>query len=160
MRKGEFATLVVIAVISAAMIGVRLWQQFGSMEPERGIPFYSTASDQLISHGSKLVRQYDCRSCHSLWATRDITQNVPAPALDGIGSLRDEQWLYRYLSAEDPQDILPSRLKKQYQMPSFAHLSEQERHTLASYLVSLKVKDGAALPLYQGHCGPNGSKMG
>lgn len=66
---------------------------------------------------------------------------VPAPALDGIGSLRDRDWLYAYLSADDPQSILPSRLKKEYQMPSYAGLPERERRILAEYLASLRVED-------------------
>ena len=68
-------------------------------------------------------------------------QAVPAPSLDGIGSLRDEAWFYRYLSAPSPQDILPSRLKAKYQMPSYADLPESERKILAAYLASLKVED-------------------
>ena len=63
------------------------------------------------------------------------------PPLDGIGSLRDEAWFYDYFSAENPQSILPSRLKKEFQMPSYANLKEVERRLLASYLASLKVKD-------------------
>jgi len=61
--------------------------------------------------------------------------------LDGIGSLRSEEWLYAYLSAGNPQSILPSRLKPEYRMPSYSHLSDAQRHTLASYLASLRVKD-------------------
>jgi len=68
-------------------------------------------------------------------------QAVPAPMLDGIGSLRSEAWLFAYLSAENPQSILPSRLKPEYRMPSFARLSDAERRTLAGYLASLQVKD-------------------
>lgn len=70
-----------------------------------------------------------------------MSANVPAPVLDGIGSLRDEQWFYAYFSAENPQAILSTRLKKMYQMPSYAHLPEDERKILASYMASLKVQD-------------------
>lgn len=68
-------------------------------------------------------------------------QAVPAPALDGIGSLRDEKWLFDYLSAVNPQSILPSRLKQEYRMPSYADLPENDRRTLARFLGALKVKD-------------------
>jgi hypothetical protein len=61
--------------------------------------------------------------------------------LDGIGSLRAETWIYDYLSASNPQSVLPSRLKKEYQMPSYANLSDEDRHVLSTYLASLKVKD-------------------
>ena len=67
--------------------------------------------------------------------------SVPAPALDGIGAIRSEEWLYDYLSAENPQNILPTRLSSTYKMPSFAHLPEEDRRTLAAYLASLQVED-------------------
>ena len=76
-----------------------------------------------------------------LWGTRDLTLAVPAPALDGIGSLRDEAWLYTYFSSENPQSMLPSRLKPQYRMPSYAKLPEEDRRVLAQYMASLKVED-------------------
>jgi hypothetical protein len=72
---------------------------------------------------------------------KDVMQSVPAPMLDGIGSLRTESWLYDYLSSTNPQSILPSRLKKKYQMPSYASMPEADRKLMANYLASLKVKD-------------------
>ena len=68
-------------------------------------------------------------------------QSVPAPSLDGIGSLRTKEWLYSYFSSENPQSILPTRLKKEFQMPSYANLPESERELLAEYIGSLKVED-------------------
>ena len=68
-------------------------------------------------------------------------QAVPSPSLDGMGSLRTETWLFDYFSAEDPQSILPSRLKQRFSMPSFAGLPESERRLLAVYVASLKVED-------------------
>lgn len=88
-----------------------------------------------------IYRSNGCKSCHTLWTLQDMLQFVPAPMLDGIGSLRTEAWLYDYLSSPNPQGILPSRLKKQYQMPSYAILPENQRHVMAQYLASLKVKD-------------------
>lgn len=88
-----------------------------------------------------IYRDNNCRSCHSLWTLKDTLQSVPAPMLDGIGSLHSEQWLYEYLSAPNPQNIIPTRLKKVYQMPSYASMSEEDRRTMAAYLASLKVKD-------------------
>ena len=70
-----------------------------------------------------------------------MMQSVPAPALDGIGSIRDQDWLFNYISSDNPQEILPSRLKTKYQMPSFGDLPEEERQQLAAYLASLKVED-------------------
>jgi L-cysteine S-thiosulfotransferase len=105
------------------------------------LPYYSTADPALERAGSDLYRNLQCRNCHTIWSVKSVYQSVPAPSLDGIGSLRSEEWLYRYFSAENPQDILPTRLKEKYKMPSFAGLSDEERHTLAAYFSSLRVRD-------------------
>ncbi len=108
---------------------------------DKGLPFYSTADATLDRAGSDLYRSLQCRNCHTIWSVKSIFESVPAPSLDGIGSLRSEEWLYRYFSAENPQSILSSRMREKYRMPSFANLSEAERHTLARYFSSLRVKD-------------------
>lgn len=110
-------------------------------EKDPGIPFYSTASKVQSNAALLLIKREGCRDCHALWTIRNIMQSVPAPALDGIGSLREQAWLYDYLSSDRPQSILPSRLKAEYQMPSYSHLSEDERQLLAHYLASLKVEE-------------------
>jgi mono/diheme cytochrome c family protein len=141
MRTGEKGILLVIAVL---VVGGALWsfQRQSEAPPEdREIPFYSTASAELRQAAGAIYRRENCKSCHTLWTVRDIMQSVPAPALDGIGSLHDEQWFFEYFSAGNPQLILPSRLKAEYQMPSYAHLPDDERRTLAAYMASLKVKD-------------------
>ncbi|MDQ6964784.1 MAG: hypothetical protein Q9M13_07690, partial [Mariprofundales bacterium] len=104
------------------------------------VPFYTTADHALQTKASDLYRKLACRDCHSLWAVRNMTQFVPAPMLDGVGSWRSEEWLYRYFSSEDPQAILPSRMKPKYRMPSYAALAESDRRLLAQYFSSLKVK--------------------
>ncbi len=141
MRRGEKGVLIFIAFVIVLMMGWNAWNLGGRGEQDTEIPFYSDAPPELRTAGSEVYRKYQCKKCHSLWTVKDIMQTVPAPALDGIGSLRDEQWLYDYLSSEDPQQILSSRLKKEYQMPSFSNIPEQERRQLAAYLASLKVKD-------------------
>lgn len=141
MRKGEKGILLVMAVVTVGMMLFKGWQISTDEEEDPGIPFYSTASKELSTEASVLYRKYNCRDCHSLWGVRSIMQAVPAPSLDGIGSLRDENWLYSYFSAADPQAILPSRLKERYRMPSFADIPEDERRTLAKYIASLKVED-------------------
>lgn len=107
---------------------------------EETLPYYTTAGDALSRSGSKLFKDLHCRDCHTIWSVRNITQFVPAPSLDGIGSLRSEEWLYAYFSAENPQEMLPTRMKKKYQMPSYAHLSDDERMVLARYFASLNVR--------------------
>lgn len=141
MRKGEKGVLVVIAVVVIIAMGKNIWHLSTQKEVDPGIPFYSIASPALTRAGSDLYRSLGCKNCHSLWTVRNMFESVPAPALDGIGSLRDEPWFFAYFSAQSPQSILPSRLKREYKMPSYAHLPEQDRRVLAAYMASLRVQD-------------------
>ena len=139
MKRGEKAVLALIGAV--VVVGVVRSELHVEGKHDREIPFYSTAAPDVARRAMDLYHSNGCKSCHTLWTVRDMLQSVPAPMLDGIGSLRTESWLYRYLSSADPQAILPSRLKKEYQMPSYANLSDDDRHLLAQYLASLKVKD-------------------
>ncbi|MDX8402262.1 MAG: c-type cytochrome [Mariprofundaceae bacterium] len=105
------------------------------------LPYYTTADAELQRKGADLYRKLNCRQCHSIWSVKSVMQAVPAPRLDGIGSLRSEDWLFRYFSAADPQSMLPSRLKPKYRHPSYADLPEKQRRLLARYFASLKVRD-------------------
>jgi len=107
---------------------------------EAGLPFYSTADAALERSGSALYSKLQCQKCHTIWAVKNLYDTVPAPSLDGIGSLRTEEWLYLYFSSENPQAMLPSRLKDEYKMPSFAYLTQDERIVLSRYFASLKVR--------------------
>ncbi len=140
MRKGEKVTLWVMGVL---VIGVMLKNAFSpySAEKDRTIPYYNIASKEDQQVGIDIIRNESCRSCHSLMTVKNIMNSVPAPILDGMGSLHTEQWFYEYFSAKNPQAILPSRLKPEYRMPSYAYLPELQRHQLAHYLASLKVQD-------------------
>jgi len=141
VRKGEKGILIGSVVVVGLVIAVRFMMGHFDASDDKGIPFYSTASPELRMAAMKIYKQENCKNCHTLWTVRDMMRKVPAPALDGIGSLHDEQWFYEYFSAPDPQQIVPSRLKEEFRMPSFAFLSEQERRTLAQYMASLKVED-------------------
>lgn len=141
MKSGEKIVFVVIALVVVGFMGRNLWRLNTMQEVDKGIPYYSTASATLERAATDIYRQKNCKSCHSLWTVRDLMKAVPAPILDGIGSLRSEDWFYQYFSSLDPQSILPSRLKKEYQMPSYAQLPESDRRLLARYMASLKVKD-------------------
>ncbi|MDX8409709.1 MAG: cytochrome c [Mariprofundales bacterium] len=142
MKRGEWmiAGAIALVVVVAVVKGVVSPPAASQKETDK-IPFYSIAPHGLEVEASDLYRNLGCRDCHSLWGVRNIMQFVPAPMLDGVGSWRSEQWLYDYFSADDPQKIIPSRLKKKYRMPSYAHLPEDVRHTLARYFSGLKVKD-------------------
>lgn len=139
LRKGERAVLAAIGLLVCAGV-IRATVQRPQAH-DREIPYFTTATPALSEQAAQLLRENGCRSCHSLWTTRDATQAVPAPMLDGMGALRSQAWLFDYLSAPDPQAILPSRLKKEYRHPSYAALPEPDRRVLAQYLASLQVKD-------------------
>lgn len=141
MRKGEKGILIGIGIFLIVTMGVKGFLVSQQEEEDPGIPFYTTASPELAKKASVLYRKYKCRDCHSLWGIRSIMQSVPAPALDGMGEFRDEEWLFKYFSAENPQSIIPSRLKRRYQMPSFSKIPEEDRRMLARYINSLKVED-------------------
>jgi len=139
MKSGE--KFVVVAIVVLLAFGVARTLTHVEEPHERDIPFYSTATNEVASKATDIYRTNTCRSCHSLWSLKDVMQSVPAPMMDGIGSLHTEAWIYEYLSSPNPQSIIPSRLKKKYQMPSYASMPEADRKLLANYLASLKVKD-------------------
>ncbi len=141
MRRGERNIFIGIAIIIIILMVFNYWRQADVTSKEMELPFYTVADAELQHNGGLLYKKLGCKSCHSLWSVRDIMQSVPAPALDGMGDLRSRQWLFKYFSADNPQQILPSRLKQEYQMPSFAHLSDSERSLLADFISSLRVKD-------------------
>lgn len=140
MRRGEKAILAFMGVVVVGLMGYRTVQVY-TQAPDPGVPFYTTASPALKREAEAVYAQNECSRCHALWMVRNMMESVPAPALDGIGSLREEAWFYDYFSVADPQSILPSRLKPQFRMPSYAHLPEAERRLLAAYMASLKVED-------------------
>ncbi|HEY5601887.1 MAG TPA: c-type cytochrome [Gammaproteobacteria bacterium] len=141
MKKGELGILAVIGVVVAITAALKAYNLSSQAEEDKGIPYYSTASLELSKQARALFEKYNCHACHSLWTKRSIMQSVPAPALDGLGSLKGEEWFLRYFSADNPQNIVPTRLKKEYQMPSLAHAPEQDRIILAEYMASLKVEE-------------------
>jgi hypothetical protein len=141
MKKGEKWILIGIAVFAVGSMLVKGVLNFQDSEKDRGIPFYSSASPELAKTASTIIRKYSCRDCHSLWSKKNIMQSVPAPSLDGLGSFYTEEWFFDYFSAKNPQSIVPTRLKEEFRMPSFADIPELERRTLAQYMASLKVKD-------------------
>lgn len=141
MRKGERGILLVIGLTVVIAAAYKGYNASSRVEKDKGIPYYSTASQELAKQARVLFSRYQCYDCHSLWTKRNIMQSVPAPALDGLGSLKNETWFFDYFSADNPQEIVPTRLKKEFQMPSFAHIPKQERQLLAKYMASLKVED-------------------
>ena len=141
MKRGEIVVLGAVAVLVVISIVLNVVRKGNKQDPDLGIPYYSTATAAVARDAMDVYREQGCKSCHSLWTVRNMLENVPAPKLDGIGSIRSEEWFYNYFSSENPQAILPSRLKLEFRMPSYAKLPEKDRRVLASYMASLKVKD-------------------
>ena len=141
MKRGEKGILIGMVVVVLTLMVVNFFRQQGLDEHAKDIPFYTTANPELSRQGGLLYKRLACKKCHSLWTVKDIMQTVPAPAMDGMGSLRSEDWLFKYFSAENPQAILSSRLKKEFQMPSYSALSLDDRKLLSAYISSLKVED-------------------
>ncbi len=133
------AILLFVGVLLFAVIQSILYPS-GPDTSEQGLPYYSTADAALTRSGSELYKKLQCRNCHKIWAVKNLYETIPAPNLDGIGSLRTEAWLYLYFSSENPQSMLPTRLKEKFKMPSYAKLSEQDRRLLTAYFSSLKVR--------------------
>lgn len=141
MRRGEKVVFTVMAVVVIGLIARNAWENHTNPVVDKGIPYFTTATAAFEQEAMDVYRQENCKQCHSLWTVRSLLDNVPAPILDGLGSIHDEEWFYRYFSSADPQSIQPSRLKKQWRMPSLAYLPEEKRRLLAKYMASLKVKD-------------------
>ncbi len=139
MKRGEKVVLAIIGLV--VVLGMLRSLLHVEEQHDRDIPFYSTANPDVARKAMDIYRSNNCKNCHTLWTLQSMLQSVPAPMLDGIGALRTEAWLYDYLSSSNPQSVLPSRLKKEYRMPSYANLPDDERHVLSEYLASLKVQD-------------------
>ena len=141
MKRGEKVVLAGIVLIVLVTMARNFWTVETSKEVDKGIPYYTTATPELSRDAMDVYRKQSCKDCHSLWTVRNMLDNVPAPILDGLGSLHSEEWFYQYFSSANPQAIVPSRLKQEFRMPSYAQLPESDRRLLASYMASLKVKD-------------------
>jgi len=152
MRKGEKFIFLGIAAVVLTLMAKNALHQEDVKEEDMEIPFYTTASNQLNRDAMTLYRKYQCKSCHSLWTVKDMLRTVPAPALDGIGSLRSRDWLAAYLASAEPQKILSSRLKAEFRMPSYASMPAEERDLLVEYLSSLRVKDWYLEELKKSEC--------
>ena len=136
MKKGEQAIWGVTAMITAAALYTGY---FVYTAPPKEMPTFQVESVEA-SRGEMVYRKNSCSACHKIWTLGGSRGGL----LDGVGSRRDAEWLDRYLSAEDPQSILPSTQKKIYQMPSFAYLSDEDRADLVAFLFSLKSREKPA----------------
>lgn len=131
MRKGEQLIWGTAALIAASALYLGYVVYHG---PRQVMPTYQEESP-AAARGELVYRKNNCSACHRIW---DLGGSKGGP-LDGVGSRRDADWLARYLSAENPQVMLPSTQKKIYQMPSFAALiPPDDLKDLVAFLASLK----------------------
>jgi nitric oxide reductase subunit C len=79
-----------------------------------------------LSPAASLVQQENCLGCHSLGDQGEKR----GPRLEWIGTRRDAAWIARYLA--DPEQVSPGAM-----MPAYGHLSEEQRLTIADFVVSL-----------------------
>jgi nitric oxide reductase subunit C len=77
----------------------------------------------VLTPAAALIQQEDCMTCHRLGSKG----GTAGPRLEWIGAKRDAEWIARFL-ADPPEDI---------SMPSYAHLSFDQRMMIGEFLVSL-----------------------
>lgn len=95
--------------------------------PNLGAPVNATSSGSAAEHKNKpAIFNKQCVACHSLAGQG---ANI-GPALDGIGSRRDKEFLTKWLA--DPKSI-----KKDSKMPNLG-LSKEEITELVAFLSELK----------------------
>ncbi|MBI5887484.1 MAG: cytochrome c [Deltaproteobacteria bacterium] len=78
--------------------------------------------------GKRLIKEYDCRSCHRIIDPESGRDRFPE--LTHEGRKRDRAWLDRWL--KDPQAVKPGTF-----MPAYP-LSNEERVAIVEYLTTLK----------------------
>jgi len=130
VKKGETVIWGVAGLISLVAVGMGF---VAYNAPPELMPTYQVDSKEA-ARGELAYRKNGCPSCHKIW---NLGSSRGGP-LDGVGSRRDQDWLYRYLSSSNPQVMLPSTQKMIYRMPSFAQVAEQDRADMAAFLASLK----------------------
>ena len=93
--------------------------------------------------GSELFRTYNCTLCHRA-VGNGTNMGVD---LDGIGSVHDEAFLYRFL--KDPEATYPSRTLDHGPAPKDAayvsKLPDADLHKIAVFLSQLKADRGSAV---------------
>lgn len=99
---------------------------------------YKIVETPLSLEGDKIYKNEGCRACHEIFGNG----GNKGPKLDAVGKRRTREWLEMYLSADRPQDIIPTKQESNYYaMPSFKKLSEGDRRLLIEYLMSLQGDD-------------------
>ncbi len=130
LKKGEMWMLVamVFFVSLAAYLSQGVEKDYN--------PYYQEITE-ASEKGHQVYRKYECYKCHRIIGMG----HMPGPKLDGLSNRRSREWLKTYLTSENPQKMIPSRFKKEFQMPSYATMPNSEMNQLLDYLGSLKMKE-------------------
>ncbi|MDO9371909.1 MAG: cytochrome c [Gammaproteobacteria bacterium] len=107
--------------------------------------FASRASFDLSAagrHGSKLFREAGCTACHR--AMRNGTNQ--GIGLDGVGSLRSQQWLEAFLKHPEANwaTVTIDHGQPPKEAAYVAQLPPQDLHDIAMFLSELKAERGSA----------------
>lgn len=87
----------------------------------------SYLSRAVLSPGAALVLQEDCLECHSLGSKGEHN----GQRLEWIGIQRDASWIADYL--KNPEEFVG-----EVEMPSYEHLTDEQRLRIGEFIVSLK----------------------
>ena len=133
-----FGAFLVLAVIGYVVLEVVRSQMTEPMFASRSS--FNLSADGL--RGSKLFREANCTACHR--AMRNGTNQ--GIGLDGVGSLRSQQWLEAFL--KHPETSWASVTVDHGQPPKeaayVAQLPPQDLHDIAMFLSELTAEPGSA----------------
>lgn len=135
---GIVVAFIIMAALSyAALEAVRL----NSDKPIFASKTHFTLSEEG-RRGSEIFRKSRCTSCHR--AMRNGTNM--GLSLDGVGSLRSQQWLYSFL--RDPEKTYGAPTVDHGQAPKEAayvmYLPKEDLHALSVFISELKSDQGSA----------------
>lgn len=132
---GAFLLLAVVGLVVMEMVRAQM------SEPM----FASRASYDLSAagkRGSKLFREANCTACHR--AMRNGTNQ--GIGLDGVGSLRSQQWLEAFLKHPETSwaTVTVDHGLPPKEAAYVAQLPPQDLHDIAMFLSELKAEPGSA----------------
>ncbi len=135
---GIFAAFLALAVLAYAVLEV--------VRLTSDTPMFQSKTSYDLSEegklGSKLFRERRCTACHR--AMRNGTNM--GLNLDGIGSRRDREWLFDFLT--EPERMYGAKTLDHGYPPKeaayVAQLPKEERMALATFLSELKSERGSA----------------
>ena len=129
MKLGEKIVFGISAVVVLAA-AARGYQVITADKPSMPKHYYEW--DEVGLEGHYLYRELGCKNCHRAMGTGEVGV---APVLDGVGTRRDKQWLFNYLT--DPTELVEGTAHDGSFAPDFRLLADDDRTLLAAYLSGL-----------------------